>query len=81
MKIVVIIDDDQIARALLAECLSGDNWRVIEAEDGEAGFDLVLQHRPHAVVCDIRIPKRNGFLRRSRIDKSDYGERQNGYRL
>ena len=61
MKIVVIIDDDQIARALLAECLSGDNWRVIEAEDGEAGFDLVLQHRPHAVVCDIRIPKRNGF--------------------
>lgn len=61
MKAVVIIDDDAISRALLAECLMGDGWNVLEAEDGEAGFDLIAEHRPQAVICDIRIPKRNGF--------------------
>ena len=34
---------------------------MLEAEDGQAGVDLVLKHKPTAVVCDIRTPKRNGF--------------------
>ena len=39
----------------------GKDWCVLEAEDGQAGLDLVLQHRPEAVICDLRTPKRNGF--------------------
>jgi phosphoribosyl 1,2-cyclic phosphodiesterase/CheY-like chemotaxis protein len=61
MKSLVLIDSDALSRALLSECLVGQGWRVIEAEDGEAGWDLVLQHQPEAVVCDLRTPKRNGF--------------------
>ena len=61
MKTIVLIDSDALTRALLAQCLAGQGWRVLEAADGEAGLDLVFKHQPAAVICDIRIPKRNGF--------------------
>ncbi|HEY1770501.1 MAG TPA: response regulator [Chthoniobacterales bacterium] len=61
MKTLVLIDSDSLTRALVAECLAGKDWRVFEAEDGHAGLDLVLKHRPAAVVCDLRTPRRNGF--------------------
>ncbi len=61
MKTVVIIDGDAVTRALHAQCLSGDGWRVLEAEDGAAGFALALEHEPDALICDMRTPRRNGF--------------------
>ena len=61
MKSLVLIDNDALSRALLAQCLTGRGWRVLEAEDGEAGLELVEKHHPEAVICDLRTPKRNGF--------------------
>ena len=61
MKALVLIDNDSLTRALLSQCLSGQGWRVLEADNGEAGLELVLKHQPAAVVCALRIPKRNGF--------------------
>lgn len=61
MKTVVLIDNDPLSRALLSQCLTGQGWRVLEAEDGESGLALVEANRPAAVVCDLRTPKRNGF--------------------
>ena len=61
MKTLVLIDSDALTRTLVSECLTGKDWCVLEAEDGQAGLDLVLKHRPTAVVCDLRTPKRNGF--------------------
>jgi len=61
MKTLVLIDSDALTRALIAQCLAGQEWRVFEAEDGQAGLDLILQHKPAAVVCDLRTPKRNGY--------------------
>ena len=61
MKTLVLIDSDALTRALVSQCLAGHDWRVLEAEDGQTGIDLVLNHKPTAVLCDIRTPKRNGF--------------------
>ncbi len=61
MKTLVLIDSDPLTRTLISECLVGKDWCVFEAEDGQAGLDLVLKHRPTAVLCDLRTPKRNGF--------------------
>lgn len=70
MKTLVLIDSDPLSRALLAQCLTGSGWRVLEADNGEAGFALIEEHRPSAVLCDLRTPKGNGFkvCRRIRED-------------
>ncbi|MGH8093393.1 MAG: response regulator [Chthoniobacterales bacterium] len=61
MKTLVLIDNDALSRALLAQCLTGLGWRVLEAEDGATGLEMVVEHQPAAVICDLRTPKRNGF--------------------
>jgi len=61
MKEVVLIDNDALTRALLSQCLEGHGWRVLEADNGDAGFELALKHQPAAVLCALRTPKRNGF--------------------
>ncbi len=61
MKTVVVIENDALTRALHSQCLAGEGWRVLEADNGEAGLELVERYRPAAVLCDIRTPRRNGF--------------------
>ncbi|MDB6154705.1 MAG: hypothetical protein JWL90_3158 [Chthoniobacteraceae bacterium] len=61
MKTIVLIENDALTRALLSQCLAGEGWCVMEADNGEAGLDLVQKHHPAVVLCDIRTPKGNGF--------------------
>ena len=34
---------------------------MLEAEDGQAGIELALKHRPEVILCDLLMPKSNGF--------------------
>lgn len=61
MKAALIIDDDPILRASLAQMLTQEGWRIFEAEDGEAGINLARQHRPEVVLCDLLMPRCNGY--------------------
>jgi phosphoribosyl 1,2-cyclic phosphodiesterase/CheY-like chemotaxis protein len=61
MKTVLLIDDDHAFRGLIRELLSAGGWNVLEAEDGEIGLKMALEHKPDAVVCDLLMPKSNGF--------------------
>ena len=61
MKTVLLIEDDGHLRELLAQYLSQTGWQVFEAADGESGISLAKQHRPAAVVCDMLMPRGNGY--------------------
>jgi len=61
MKTVLLIDDDETFRSLLTDLLRSRGWKVIQAEDGESGLVLALEHKPEAVVCDLLMPRCNGF--------------------
>jgi len=61
MKTVLLIDDDHAFRGLVKELLCAGGWNVLEAEDGEIGLKMALEHKPNAVVCDLLMPKSNGF--------------------
>ena len=61
MKSALLIDDDPIVRMVLSKTLAKAGWAVHEAKDGEAGIQAALQHRPTAVICDLLMPRCNGF--------------------
>jgi phosphoribosyl 1,2-cyclic phosphodiesterase/ActR/RegA family two-component response regulator len=61
MRNVVIIDDDPVIRSMYAQVLSDSGWKVAEAEDGEAGVAVASRIKPEAVVCDLLMPRMNGF--------------------
>jgi DNA-binding response OmpR family regulator len=60
---VVIIEDHPDAADSLALFLrAGGACRPYTAYDGQAGVDLALSLRPAAVLCDLGLPKKNGFM-------------------
>jgi len=61
MKTLVIIDDEPVIRGMLARHLELQGWRVLEAENGDRGLELIASHRPDAVLSDLLMPGTNGF--------------------
>ncbi|HTD67826.1 MAG TPA: response regulator [Candidatus Limnocylindria bacterium] len=61
MKAVLLIDDDDVLRPMIAAVLEENGWKVLEAPDGEAGINLARQHKPDVVVCDLLMPRCNGY--------------------
>jgi phosphoribosyl 1,2-cyclic phosphodiesterase/ActR/RegA family two-component response regulator len=61
MKAVLLIEDDETLRPMIAELLEQNGWKVLEAQDGEAGISLARLHKPDVVVCDLLMPRCNGY--------------------
>ena len=75
MKTVLIIEDDPDLRGVVAQYLEHSGWLVIEAGDGERGVSLARQHRPAAILCDLLMPRSNGFQVCSAL-RNDLGLKQ-----
>ncbi len=61
MRTVLLIDDDEVCRAPAAEFFRRLQWQVIEAVDGQSGLELALKHLPDIILCDLLMPRGNGF--------------------
>jgi two-component system LytT family response regulator len=63
MNKVIIIDDEPLARSIVAEYLQGisDVEIVAECNDGFEGIKAIAQHQPALIFLDIQMPKINGF--------------------
>jgi len=60
---VLVIDDEEDVRKTVRLQLSGTDFEVMEAENGEKGIEL-LKEDPLAVeviICDVRMPKIDGI--------------------
>jgi two-component system chemotaxis response regulator CheY len=62
---VLIIDDESDVRDVLKFHLSENNYKIIEAENGEEGIELLKSgdnlSNVGVIICDIRMPKVNGI--------------------
>ena len=61
MPSVLIIEDDEDGRQAVAKLFTRTDWKVFEAADGDSGVALALQNRPEIILCDLLMPKSNGF--------------------
>src|SRR5947209_15695421 len=61
MASVLIIEDDADSRRGIAELFGREDWNVLEAADGDTGVDIAIQQRPELILCDLLMPKSNGF--------------------
>ena len=60
MGTVLIADDDELCRNLLATKLREAGHRVYEAHDGKEALDFFVAIAPHAVVTDLQMPRMDG---------------------
>ncbi len=61
MKTILLIDDDELCRTPAAMMLRRAGWEVFVAEDGERGLELAVAHRPDVILCDLLMPRGNGY--------------------
>lgn len=58
---VLVIDDEADVLLLCRVNLEFEGHEVIEAADGERGFELARDTRPDLVVLDVMLPARDGL--------------------
>jgi len=75
MKKVLVIDDTPEIRMIIDETLNMFGFFTLMAEDGESGIAIAREHLPDLIICDVNMPKLDGFgtLARLREDERTAG--------
>jgi PAS domain S-box-containing protein len=58
---ILVIEDDQDTRTLLARLLREQGWAVTEAANGCAGLESVAERSPDLILLDLMLPEMDGF--------------------
>jgi two-component system cell cycle response regulator len=58
---ILVVDDSEVTRAILARTLRGAGFEVLEACDGAEGAMTALREQPAVVVTDLEMPTMDGF--------------------
>ena len=61
VSVLIVEDQPDVAESLRLFLELSGGYDVAVAPDGEAGVEAALARRPAAVVCDIGLPKKDGF--------------------
>lgn len=60
-KKILIIEDEATLQRALTECMTGENFAVLSALDGDSGLQLAKLQSPDLILLDIILPKMDGF--------------------
>lgn len=58
---ILVIDDERPIRSTLKEILEFEKFEVDTAEDGEIGLHMIAKEKYDLVLCDIKMPKKDGM--------------------
>ena len=58
---VLIVEDDSDSRTLLRVILEREGWKVLAAENGREGLNLLETGRPGVILLDLMMPEMDGF--------------------
>ncbi len=61
MPTLLIVEDERNIRRFVVANLVARGYRVLEAESAEDGLVQWQQHKPEALVLDIKLPGMNGW--------------------
>jgi two-component system sensor histidine kinase/response regulator len=60
-KKVLIVDDTEDVRFIIAESLSLYGFAALTAGDGRTGVELAKREHPDLIICDINMPEMDGY--------------------
>ena len=59
---ILVVDDEQRMRKLVRDFLTKQNFRVLEAADGEEAVDVFMENKDIVlVILDVMMPKMDGW--------------------
>jgi DNA-binding NtrC family response regulator len=70
-RTVLVVDDEPHVRGVLVDYLTTRSFKVIEAGNGLEALAALKNHRPSAIVLDLRMPRLGGIEALKRIRAFD----------
>ncbi len=61
-KTILVVDDDPDFVESVAKLLQRNGFETLEAHDGVEGIAKARQHRPDAIVLDVMMPNKDGYV-------------------
>lgn len=58
---IVIVDDEEELRELVADVLEADNFKVIKCADTDEGYKRILKSKPDLAILDVKMPQIGGI--------------------
>ena len=58
---VLVVDDDEAIRRMVAEALTVEGYKVHPAGGGREAIQLAKRERPHLILLDVRMPQVDGW--------------------
>ena len=58
---ILYVEDNAVNRRLVRDLLQHTTYKLIEADDGEAGVAKALETHPNLILMDIQLPKMSGL--------------------
>jgi two-component system cell cycle response regulator len=68
---ILIVEDNEINLSLMTYLLRAAGYEALEARDGEEGLHAAMAACPHLVLCDLQMPKLNGYELATRMKATD----------
>ncbi|WP_128656126.1 response regulator [Paenibacillus sp. 598K] len=70
MKVILLVEDNELNSNMLSRRLRRREYEVVLAEDGQQGVELAASRRPDLILMDLSLPVLDGLEATRRI-KSD----------
>lgn len=61
MRTILVVENDPALRLLTSRLLELEGFRVLQAENGRIGLELIAADPPDLVLCDLLMPELNGY--------------------
>lgn len=68
---ILTVDDSRTMRDMLMLALTDAGYRVVQAEDGVHGLEVLRNEMPQVVITDINMPRMDGFGFIENVRKSE----------
>lgn len=73
-KSILIVDDEEDLRGVLAQKFEEEGLTVFTARDGKEALEVAMREKPDMIVLDIIMPEMNGFEMLSALQKDTWGK-------
>lgn len=71
MKVILIVEDEEMVRENLSELLSEKNYRVIQAVNGKEALEILNKVTVDLIITDLRMPIMDGMAFIREVKKND----------
>ncbi len=72
VKTILVIDDTEDLRNLIASVLTSYGFTTREAPNGQLGMQMMAEEKPDLVICDVNMPAMGGYETLATVRESSH---------